>query len=178
MEEIIYSELTPSNFHRNSLDSFIRHQEVKECWRIQNGMWVLIPHPFTEDWDLSELRELASEIEYRLTNGWSGFGAWQNRRLIGFGVLDERPLGSRNQYLDLVHFYVSEPYRGLGVGRRLFSMAAQKAREAGAEKLYISAHSSKESQKAYRRLGCKLAEEIDPVLAAKEPCDVQMEYLL
>lgn len=37
-------------------------------------------------------------------------------------------------------------------------------------------HSSKESQAAYRALGCVHAGEIDPARAAKEPCDVQMEY--
>ena len=47
-----------------------------------------------------------------------------------------------------------------------------------AEKLYISAHSSKESQAAYRALGCVHAEEINAKLAQEEPCDVQMEYRL
>jgi hypothetical protein len=49
---------------------------------------------------------------------------------------------------------------------------------AGAEKLYISAHSSKESQAAYRALGCTPAEEVNEGLAAAEPFDVQMEYRL
>ena len=50
------------------------------------------------------------------------------------------------------------------------------ARSLGVEKLYISAHSSKESQAAYRALGCVLAQEVDAKRAANEPCDVQMEY--
>ena len=33
-------------------------------------------------------------------------------------------------------------------------MACEEARRLGADKLYISAHSSKESQAAYRALGC------------------------
>ena len=48
----------------------------------------------------------------------------------------------------------------------------------GADKLYISAHSSKESQAAYRALGCTPAEEVNEGLAAAEPFDVQMEYRL
>ncbi len=48
----------------------------------------------------------------------------------------------------------------------------------GADKLYISAHSSKESQAAYRALGCSFAEEINEKLAAAEPFDVQLEYRL
>ena len=48
----------------------------------------------------------------------------------------------------------------------------------GAKKLYISAHSSKESQAAYKALGCVYATEIIPWIAEEEPYDVQMEYIL
>ncbi|MBQ3955201.1 MAG: hypothetical protein II680_04870 [Clostridia bacterium] len=57
-------------------------------------------------------------------------------------------------------------------------MACEEARRLGADKLYISAHSSKESQAAYRALGCSFAEEINEELAGAEPFDVQMEYRL
>ena len=57
-------------------------------------------------------------------------------------------------------------------------MACQGARELGASRLYISAHSAKESMAAYRALGCVEAEEINWTLAKKEPCDVQLEYRL
>ena len=57
-------------------------------------------------------------------------------------------------------------------------MACEEARQLGADKLYISAHSSKESQAAYRALGCSFAEEINEELAAAEPFDVQLEYKL
>ena len=57
-------------------------------------------------------------------------------------------------------------------------MACEEARRLGADKLYISAHSSKESQAAYRALGCSFAEEINEELAAAEPFDVQLEYRL
>ena len=54
----------------------------------------------------------------------------------------------------------------------------KRRRKRGADKLYISAHSSKESQAAYRALGCTPAEEVNEGLAAAEPYDVQMEYKL
>ncbi|MBR0125205.1 MAG: hypothetical protein IJM03_07650 [Treponema sp.] len=57
-------------------------------------------------------------------------------------------------------------------------MACKKAKEIGAKKLYISAHSSKESQAAYRRLGCTEAAEINQAIAENEPYDVQMEFVL
>ena len=63
-------------------------------------------------------------------------------------------------------------------GKALFYQACEEARRLGADKLYISAHSSKENQAAYKALGCVHAKEINPKLAEEEPCDVQLEYVL
>ena len=57
-------------------------------------------------------------------------------------------------------------------------MVCEEALRLGAEKLYISSHSSKESQAAYRALGCTPSEEINVSLVAEEPFDVQLEYRL
>lgn len=169
--------LTHDNFHADSLDGFIRHQEVTECWRCVNGEWELLPIVFTEDWDLPRLREEAADLLRAMDEGMPVIGAFDGAQVVGYAQLGER-LGSRGQYIELVSFHVSEPYRGQGIGRRLFGAICDEARAAGADKLYISAHSSKESQAAYRALGCVLAEEVDSIRAAKEPCDVQMEYVL
>ena len=57
-------------------------------------------------------------------------------------------------------------------------MACGEALQLGADKLYISGHSSKESQVAYQALGCRHADEINEILAEAEPFDVQLEYIL
>ena len=106
------------------------------------------------------------------------YGAFDKGSIIGFSIIGTEFFGSRNQYLPLIEFEVSYPYRAKGIGRRLFSSAASEALTIGAEKLYISAHSSKESQAAYRSLGCTETEEINEELREKEPSDVQMEYPL
>lgn len=165
------------NFHEQSLDQFVRHQKVTECWRCENGLWRLLPVVFTEDWDLSRLRMEADALLQAMDAGFITFGAFDGEQLVGFTQLGG-VLGSQNQYIELVSFHVSEPYRGQGIGRRLFCAVCEAARDAGAEKLYISAHSSRESQAAYRALGCILTDEPDPVRSAKEPYDVQMEFVL
>lgn len=167
--------LTPDHFHVDSLDCFIRHQEVTECWRNVDGAWQLLSIAFTEDWDHIRLRAEAEDIMAALRDGHAVFGALADGQVVGFARLGER-LGSRGQYIELVSYHVSAPYREQGIGRRLFAALCDAAREIGAEKLYISAHSSRESQAAYRALGCVHAAEVDPVRAANEPCDVQMEY--
>ena len=106
------------------------------------------------------------------------FGAFDGGRIIGFAIVSHRIFGTASRYVQLVCFQISEEYRRQGIGRKLFSLACEEARRLGAEKLYISAHSSKESQAAYRALGCTPAEEVNEGLAAAEPFDVQMEYRL
>lgn len=174
--QVIYRELNRDNFHPDSLDGFIRHQEVSECWRKVDGAWKLLPIAFTEDWGLGELRELAGRIAKGLGKDLLAWGAFEENQIVGFAVVVKKRFGSRNQYVDLAEFYVSQPFRRQGIGRTLFEKACEGAGKLGAEKLYISAHSSKESQAAYRGLGCVEAGEINSALAAKEPCDVQMEY--
>ena len=140
-----------------------------------NGEWQMVPVVFTEDWDLLRLWAEADDILQAIAAGTPVVGTFDGDALVGFAQLGER-LGSRGQYIELVSYHVSAPYRGKGIGRRLFAAICDAARSLGAEKLYISAHSSRESQAAYRALGCVPAQEVDAMRAANEPCDVQMEY--
>ena len=93
-------------------------------------------------------------------------------------MISNELFGSKKQYSELVLFHVSQPFRRKGIGAKLFRAICREARLLGAEKLYISAHSSKESQAAYRKLGCINAREINRAIADNEPFDVQMEYIL
>ena len=63
-----------------------------------------------------------------------------------------------------------------GGWRRL--LAARWARDRGAQKLYISAHSAIESQAFYRAMGCVEAHTYNPAHVAAEPFDCQLEYRL
>ena len=175
---VTIEKLTKDNFSEHSLDEFSRHQVVTECWRQVDGAWNLYPIAFTEDWDLEKRRQIAGAIAGNLDGDMVDFGAFDGSRLVGYITLGTQALGSRGQYRQLVEFEVSQEHRGMGVGRQLFTRLCGEARGMGAEKLYISAHSSKESQAAYRALGCTHAREIIPAIAEEEPCDVQMEYVL
>lgn len=167
--------LNAQNFTEASLDAFVRHQEVTHCWRKTDGEWRLLPVRFTEEWDAEECRRIAGGLS---AGSIVGFGAFDGDAVVGYITVGTARLGSRGQYVQLVEFEVSEGYRGRKIGKRLFELGCGAARALGAQKLYISAHSSEESQAAYRALGCVHAQEIDAALAQAEPCDVQMEYAL
>ena len=103
-------------------------------------------------------------------------GAFFGQRLAGFVSVEQAPLGSRGQYMDLSSIHVSHDMRGHGIGKKLFSMAADFARENGREKIYISGHSAVETQAFYQSLGCVEAKEYDPAHVKREPFDCQLEY--
>ena len=178
MNEVAIIKLPDLRFYEYSLDDFKRHQAVTECWRNIDGEWKLLPIAFTEDWGLEKCREEAADLLQRADRDLIVFVALQNDKVVGYVTVNTRAMGARSQYLQLESFQVSEPFRGQGVGKALFAKACAAAKELGAQKLYISAHSSKESQAAYRALGCVHAQESIPWIADQEPYDVQMEYAL
>lgn len=175
---ISYQKLSDANFHENSLDDFIRRQEVTECWRRVDGELVLVPMCFVEDWDISKRRSVAGEILSFIKDGGFAYGAFFGGSTVGYICVSGKYFGSEGQYIELTLFHVSEPFRRMGIGKELFRLACDEARRLGAGKLYISAHSSKESQAAYRSLGCVEAVEINAEIAENEPFDIQMEYRL
>lgn len=175
---IKFERLAKQNFNEHSLDTFVRHQDVTQCWRNVEGEWKLLPIEFTEEWDLEKCRSIAKNISENLDENIIGYGAFEDDTVIGYITIGTNHFGSREQYVQLVEFQVSENYRGRKIGKRLFELGCNVARTLKAEKLYISAHSSKESQAAYKALGCVHAKEINTKLAEEEPCDVQMEYKL
>lgn len=131
MDELIYVPLTRENFGPRSLDKFIRRQHVRQCWRREVGALVLRPVEYVEDWDVAQRREAAGSLLAAVDAGGAAFGALAGGEVAGFAVLSGRPLGSRGQYADLSLFYVSEPFRGRGVGGTLFHMACAHAKKAG-----------------------------------------------
>ncbi len=175
---IHYETLDSKNFDKYSLDNFVRHQQVRECWRNVDGQWRLIPMEFEENWSLKECREIAADVALHMGKDQTAYGAFDGGKVVGFVTVSHNMFGNTAKYVELVCFQVSEPYRGIGMGKALFYKACEEAKRLGADKLYISAHSSKESQAAYSALGCVHAKEINRELAEEEPCDVQLEYEL
>ncbi len=171
-----YERLCRNNFNTHSLDGFVRHQVIHESWRETDGQWKLVPNEFEENWSVDMCREIAEDVERHMETDQSAFGAFADGKVVGFITVSHHLFGTAARYAELVCFQVSEPYRGWGIGRGLFALAVEEMAAIGADRLYISAHSSKESQAAYRALGYTHAEEINQSLAEKEPFDVQLEY--
>lgn len=93
----------------------------------------------------------------------------------GFVSAESELFGGEQKYLDLSSIHVSEDMRGQEIGKALFLEAKQWAKERGAKKLYISAHSAVESQAFYKVMGCVEAQVYHQKHVEDEPYDCQLE---
>ena len=173
-----YRILRPDELCRDLFRGFIRRQVVTKCWRREDSKWVIRDNPFIDDWSEADYRTLVSCLQNTLATGGVVYGAFVDGTLKGFTSVEPGFLGSGGQYLDLSSIHVSEDARGAGIGKALFLMAKEWAREKGAKKLYISAHSAVESQAFYQRMGCVEALEYNQRHVDAEPFDCQLECVL
>lgn len=171
--ELKSEEIDPPLFAR-----FHRYQEVTRCWRKEDGRWVIRDIAFIDEWDENDYRTLCACLRGTIAGNGGVFAAVCEDSLIGFASVEGTRFGPDREYVQLSSLHVSYGLRGGGIGRRLFLLAADRARALGAEKLYISSHSAVETQAFYRAMGCVEALHYDPTLAAAEPCDCQLEYPL
>lgn len=157
---------------------FNRHQEVTRVFRASGGKWVLEDAAFTEEWNENEKKELVQCLANTLATGGIIYGTFDEKRLVGFVSVESKRFGSDRQYVELSSIHVDSLYRNRGLGKRLFNCAISCAESLNAKKLYISAHSSVETQAFYRKMGCVEAIEFNSESLEKEPCDCQLEYVL
>ena len=163
-------ELTPGLFAW-----FDRFQPVEKCWREIDGQWVVKDIAFTERWSEGDYRELCALLRLTLATGGAVWGAFLDGKLKGFVSVEGERIGTKKQYADLSSIHVSADARGKGLGRALFQKAEEAGQALGAQALYISAHSSVESQAFYKAMGCVEAKEYQAFHVEKEPCDCQLE---
>lgn len=175
---IQYRKIEPDEINRALFKDFIRRQVVTGCWRHEAGAWVIKDDPFIDDWSEEDYRVLIDCLRRTLLEGGFVFGAFSDGCLKGFAAVTSGLFGGENRYLDLASIHVSEDMRGQGAGKALFLAAKDWARQNGAKKLYISAHSAVESQAFYKAMGCVEAAWYHQGHVAEEPYDCQLECVL
>ena len=173
-----YRILQEEEIDRDLFRAFIRRQNVTKCWRKEEGAWVIKDAPFVDDWTEEDYQILVSCLKNTAATGGFVYGAFCGGVLKGFVSVEPGLLGREQEYMDLSSIHISEDVRGQGIGKRLFLAAKDWAREKGAGKLYISAHSAVESQAFYRAMGCVEALEYQQAHVEKEPFDCQLECRL
>ncbi len=173
-----YRALSSGEICRELFRGFIRHQVVTKCWRRDDGKWVVRDDPFIDDWTETDYKTLVSCLKHTVETEGVVYAAFLDGVLKGFASVESALFGGEQKYLDLTSIHVSEDTRGQGIGAALFSMAKEWAKEKGAEKLYISAHSAVESQAFYQKMGCVEAVVYNQAHVDAEPFDCQLECKL
>ncbi len=153
---------------------------IKNVWRMnpEKGEYELVEINWTDnelpngyDWHLRRFRE-------KLESGGAAFACYENNVIVGYATLDGKMFGKNARYVLLDQLFVSKEYRGKGIGKGLFMLCARKARDLGAEKLYLCAGSSEDTIAFYKKCGCQKAVEINMELFKEDPKDIQLEYML
>lgn len=98
-------------------------------------------------------------------------GAFDDERAVGLAVIDP---SFEPRLARLAFLYVSRPDRRRGAARALWDAAADLARAAGAESVYVSAVPTGSAVGFYLRQGCRLADPVHPALFAEEPEDIHL----
>lgn len=176
--DLIYKLLKEQEIEVELFSAFDRYQEVTKCWRKTGNGWELKDIAFTEQWDEKDVVFLVKCLKNTVATGGYVIGVFENKKLVGFASVEAERIGSKKEYIELSCIHVSHEHRGYRIGRNLFWHACVKARELGGEKLYISAHSSQETQAFYKAVGCVEAKEYQEKPVQEEPFDCQLEHVL
>ncbi|MDO4557270.1 MAG: GNAT family N-acetyltransferase [Lachnospiraceae bacterium] len=175
---IKYRTLHAEEINRELFKDFIRHQIVTKCWRRENDKWIIKDAPFVDDWTETDYQVLISCLKNTILSNGFVYAAFYDGALKGFASVEPELFDNEQQYCDLSCIHVSEDMRNKGIGRALFLAAKEWAKQNGAKKLYISAHSAVESQAFYKSLGCIEAKVYNQKHVEAEPYDCQLECSL
>lgn len=175
--EIKYRELSRKEISKlNQLD---RTEIIDDIYYVRDGVLVLEKeHYDVPDWSAAEKQSRIENLQQVFDQGATFTGAFDGPKLVGMSVLDHNLVQSGDHRLNLAGLWVSHPYRGKGIGKRLFQIAAEEAQKRNAKRMYVSATPSKNTVHFYKRLGCQRAEPIDDDLFDKEPEDIHLEIIL
>lgn len=122
-------------------------------------------------WDDAETARHVAFCREHMEAGAVALGAEVDGELVGIGVL--RPDIAAGTF-QLAFLHVSSAWRRRGVSTRIFGELMRRARERGAERVYVSATPSESAVGFYLRQGFAPAADPIPELFELEPEDVHM----
>lgn len=136
---------------------------------------VVSEHHEISGWDPINLENIITNLYTLFDRKGYFYGAFEKEKLVGISVLDSDFIGINKKTLLLDFLHIDRKYRKTGLGKSLFELAAKRAKELGAKKLYISATPSKNTVQFYFHIGCRLTEELNKELYELEPEDIHLQ---
>lgn len=159
----------------NRLLDIDRSEYIDIIYEIRNGEMIAIPSEHEcPTWTEEMMEGLQKRFEFEIANGGFAVGAFDENKLIGFGVLAYKFRGRDLNQLQVDLMYVTRNYRRQGIGTRIFNQLSVEAKRRGAKYLYISSTETRSAVSFYQSNGSYLATEIDEELYNMEPKDIHM----
>jgi ribosomal protein S18 acetylase RimI-like enzyme len=178
LSNITFRKLVLNDLSRTLLKEFNRYQKTSRILAKEEVSLYEKEACFIDDWNDEKKFNVIRELRYCVQSGGAVLGAYMGEKSVGFANVESKRFGIKLDHVELPYIHVSNEYRGCGIGKRLFNLCCESAKELGAQKLYIGAHPSIESQNFYKAVGCTLAKEVNEDIFNREPLDIQLEYKL
>lgn len=169
IEELALADLDRiGEIDRSEKARFVHVPEQGELRRVEVDL--AIPN-----WDIEALERAKNRLAPKLAVGGVLLAAFDGDRLAGVAVLGGELIGARSNQLEMAFLYVSAGHRRRGIARGLMDEVCRRARERGAEQLYIAASDTELAIGFYLGYGCRPAEDVDHAVAAEtEPTDIHL----
>ena len=152
-----------------------RTEVIEDIYYIRDGKLVLErEHWELDGWPPGHLEEIMDFTRVHLGRGGIAWGAFDGDRLVGVASIDGIPIASSDDTINMPLLHVSNGHRGQGIGTHLFGLAADRTREMGARRMYVSGIPTGNSIKFYMNHGCRPIDKPDPELFQREPEDIHL----
>lgn len=177
MENILYRKLTIEECE--GIKQINASQYINQAWREINGHRQLIEINYQDsDWP-NGYEYHYSNLKNTILNNGVAFGAFEsNCKLLGFATINSDFFGEKFNYVLLDQLFITLEHRNKSIGKKLFMLCVDVAREWKADKIYICAGSAEETIAFYFAIGCKESSEINKELYESDPNDYQLEFSL
>ena len=177
MENITYRKLALEECKK--IKEMNASQYIGKAWREIDGERKLVDINY-QDPDFPNGYEYHyNNLKETILNEGSAIGAFDsNSRLLGFATINREFFGEKYSYVLLDQLFITLECRSKGIGKKLFMLSADVAREWKADKIYICAGSAEETIAFYFAIGCKEVVEINKELYESDPRDYQLEFSL
>lgn len=121
-------------------------QYIGKAWREVDGKRKLVEINYQDsDWP-NGYEYHFNNLKKSILSGGSAIGAFDsNNKLLGFSTINREFFGEKCNYVLLEQLFITLEHRNKGIGKKLFMLSANVAREWNADKIYICAGSAEET---------------------------------
>jgi len=167
-------KLHQQELHR--IEEIDRSEEISGLYKYQQNHLKLVPHIETVlGFEEMELEAMIIRQFNLITAGGYVFGAFDDEKLVAVASVEYKKRGILKNYCKMDILYVSNLYKGKGIGNQLVDCCKKTAKAFGAYKLYISATPTKNTVDFYLKRGAVPVSELDTDLFTEEPEDIHLE---